>query len=134
VVVSAHIKINTGCIEMYKITVTRGDEDGTLTFNGGGKMISTTCYWNADKKIPAGTYANCSATTMSRKKNSKGNPREAVFLPNVVGFSGIFIHMGKPPYAQWSDGCIVIEESKIVDIYKAITPKNGHNVTVVISG
>lgn len=42
--------------------------------------------------------------------------------------------MGKPPYEKWSDGCIVIEESKIIEIYNAITPKNGHNVTAVING
>lgn len=92
------------------------------------------CYWDLTKKIPAGTYSNCSATTMARKKNSKGLPREAIFLPDIAGFSQIFIHMGKPPYEKWSDGCVVIEESKMTEIYNAISPKNGKNVTVVING
>ncbi len=119
---------------MYKITIKRLAKNGTLTFTSAGKIITTQCYWNATKKIPAGTYMSCSATTMTRKKNSKGMPREAVFLPNVAGFSEIFIHMGKPPYEKWSDGCIVIDEDKIIKIHNAITPKNGHNVTVVING
>lgn len=71
---------------------------------------------------------------MNRKKNSKGLPREAIFLPDVVGFSQIFVHMGKPPYEIWSDGCVVIEESKMLEIYNAITPKNGKNIKVIIGG
>ncbi len=119
---------------MYKITIKRGVKDGALVFNSPGKIITAKCYWDLTKKIPAGTYLNCSATTMSRKKNSKGKPREAVFLPGVIGFSEIFIHMGKPPYERWSEGCIVIDENKILEIYNAISPKNGHNVTVVVNG
>lgn len=117
----------------YTITVKRGVKDGDLTFTGAGKTITTKCYWNTQKKIPAGIYANCSATTMSLKKNSKGKPREAIFIPNITGYSGIFIHMGKVPYEKWSDGCIVIDEPKIIEIYSAIIPKNGHNVKVIIS-
>jgi hypothetical protein len=117
---------------MYTITIERDNSDGVLTFSSPNKVITTKCYWNLTKKIPATTYLNCSATTMSRKKNSRGNPREAIFLPGVVGFSEIFIHLGKPPYAKWSDGCVVIDENKMIEIYNAITPKNGHNVTVVI--
>lgn len=118
----------------YKIIVKRSAVDGELRFTGNGKAVVTKCYWNKNKKIPKGTYSGCSATTMDTKKNSKGNPREAVFIPNVTGYSGIFIHMGKKPYENWSDGCIVIEESKIIEIYNAITPKNAKNVTVEITG
>lgn len=119
---------------MYKISVTRVNRTGTLMFSGKGKTVSATCYWNQQKKIPAGTYVGCSATTMARKKNSKGQPREAVFIPNIPGFSGIFIHMGKPPYENWSDGCLVVEESKVIEIFNAINPKDGKNVVVEISG
>lgn len=119
---------------MYKITITRMAKEGILTFSAPGKTINTKCYWNLTKKIPAGTYLKCSATTMARKKNSKGTAREAIFLPSVAGFSEIFIHMGKAPFEKWSDGCVVIEEDKLIEIYNAITPKNGHNVTVVING
>jgi len=117
---------------MYNITIKRLAKNGVLTFTSSSKTITTQCYWNATKKISTGTYMNCSATTMTRKKNSKGTPREAIFLPHVEGFSEIFIHMGKPPYEKWSDGCIVIDENKIIEIYNKINPKNGHNVTVVI--
>jgi hypothetical protein len=118
----------------YTITVKRKSTDGDLTFSGGKIVVKAKCYWNTSKKIPAGTYTGCSATTMANKKNSKGLPRVAIFIPNVKGYTGIFIHMGKPPYKNWSDVCIVIDESKIIKIYKAISPKNGRNVKVVISG
>lgn len=119
---------------IYTVNVKRGPKNGTLTFSAPGKKITTPCYWDLAAKIPAGTYTGCSATTMARKKNSAGKPREAIFIPNVPGFSGIFIHMGKPPFEKWSDGCIVIEESKIIEIHNAISPKDGHNVTVTITG
>ena len=119
---------------MYKIVINRAAQNGTLTANLSGKVITTKCYWDSNKKIPAGTYLRCSATTMTRKKNSAGTPREAIFIPNVPGFSGIFIHMGKPPYTNWSDGCIIIDEAKMIEIYNSITPKDGHNVIVQIIG
>lgn len=119
---------------MYTITIKRSSKQGTLSFSGAGKSITTSCYWDPVKKIPAGTYLSCSATTMANKKNSAGKAREAVFIPGVKGFSGIFIHMGKPPYASWSDGCIVIDEAKMIEIYNLINPKDGHNVKVVITG
>lgn len=42
--------------------------------------------------------------------------------------------MGKPPCAGWSDGCVVIEEGKMIEIYNVITPRDGRNVKVVITG
>jgi hypothetical protein len=114
----------------YSINVRRGKKNGTLTYSGGA-IVSTTCWWDPVKKIPAGTYTGCSATTMAKKKNSSGQPREAIFLPNVPGFKGIFIHMGTGP--GWSDGCVVIVETEILRIYNDILPKNGKNVTVIIS-
>ncbi|MBE7446429.1 MAG: hypothetical protein HS132_14790 [Planctomycetia bacterium] len=68
---------------------------------------------------------------MKKKKNSAGNPREAIYIPNVSGFSGIFIHMGKN--SGWSDGCVVIEESGIKKIHADIKPKDGRNVTVEVT-
>ncbi len=67
---------------------------------------------------------------MTNKHNSQGAPREAIFIPGVVGYSGIFIHMGTSP--SWSDGCIVIEKANMLKIYRQINPKNGHNITVSI--
>ncbi len=67
---------------------------------------------------------------MSNKRNSKGAPRESIFIPGVVGYAGIFIHMGTGP--SWSDGCIVVEESNMLKIFRNINPKNAQNVTVSI--
>lgn len=113
----------------YSITVKRGAQQGDLSY-AGSISVQATCWWDPQKKIPAGTYTGCSATTMATKTNSAGNPREAVFIPNVPGFTGIFIHLGTN--AAWSDGCIVINESDLLRIYNDITPKNGQNVTVVV--
>lgn len=117
----------------YSITVKRpkGSEDtGTLSYSGKVSVV-TKCWWDAEKKIPAGTYGGCSATTMSTKKNSKGQPREGVYIPGVPGFRGIFVHMGSGP--GWSDGCIVIRESEMLKIWNDIDPKDGRNVTVMVS-
>lgn len=48
----------------------------------------------------------------------------------MEGFSGIVIHMGNHP--GWSDGCVVIKENKLLDIYNDIDLKNGENITVTI--
>jgi hypothetical protein len=77
----------------YRITVERGQSQGTLKYSGTFQL-STTCWWDLVRKIPAGTYAGCSATTMATKKNSAGQPREAIYLAGVPGYRGIFIHMG----------------------------------------
>jgi hypothetical protein len=113
----------------YKVTVTRGKSSSTLTY-AGSISVTTTCWWDPDKKIPKGTYSGCSATTMATKMNSEGKPREAIFIPNVLGFKGIFIHKGTS--AAWSDGCVVIAEPEIKRIYNDIDPKDGKNVTVTI--
>lgn len=116
----------------YTINVTRGTNNGTLTYTNGGVSVSTTCWWDPNQKIPANTYNGCSATTMSTKLNSQGSPREAIYIANVTGYSGIFIHMGTGP--AWSDGCIVIDENDLLVIYNDIEPKNGNNVTVHVTG
>ena len=113
----------------YYVNVVRGKSHGLLTYTGRIN-VSSRCWWDPGKKIPAGTYAGCSATTMDSKKNSSGGPREAIFIPKVRGFKGIFIHLGTSP--KWSDGCIVIAESDVKRIYRDILEKNGRNVTVVI--
>jgi hypothetical protein len=114
----------------YTINVSRGAKDGTLKFTHGAINISTKCWWDPKAKIPARTYTGCSATTMKTKKNSLGRPREAIFIPSVPGYRGIFIHMGTS--AAWSDGCIVIREKEMLKIFKAIVPKNGKNVNVIV--
>lgn len=107
----------------YEIRVVRGKTDGQLNYTGG-ISLSTKCWWDPVKKIPANTYTGCSATTMATKKF------QAIFLPNVPGYTGIFIHKGSS--AAWSDGCIVIAESEIKKIYNDVMPKDGRNVTVIV--
>ncbi len=109
----------------YTIEVTRGEKEGTLICKAA--KVKTKCWWDLKNKkgvIPAGTYKNCSATTMDTKKH------EAVFIPNVKGWKGIFIHPGSGPGA--SAGCIVIKGSEMEKLYAAIDPKDGKNVTVKV--
>jgi hypothetical protein len=113
---------------MYNIEITRESLSGTLRLSN--TPIICRCWWDVQKKIPAGTYRHCSATTMTNKRNSRGAPRESIFIPGVIGYSGVFIHMGTGP--SWSDGCIVIEEKEMLKIFNKINPKNGHNVSVSI--
>ena len=113
---------------MYNIEITRDALYGTLRFTN--MSLICRCWWDVQKKIPAGTYRNCSATTMANKRNSKGAPRESIFIPGVIGYSGVFIYMGTGP--SWSDGCIVVEEDNMLKIYRKIIPKDGQNVTISI--
>ena len=69
---------------------------------------------------------------MTTKSNSKGEAREGIFIPNVRGYNGIFVHMGSS--AAWSDGCIVIEEPEMLRLWNDISPKDGRNVTIVVMG
>lgn len=115
---------------LYNIVVTRESKEGTLSFSVGSETIVTPCWWDLDKKIPAKSYSGCSATHMSNKKNSSGTAREAIWLPKVQGFTGIFIHLGTS--SAWSDGCIVIREKEMLEIWHTIKPKNGANITVEV--
>lgn len=117
---------------MYQILINRAEQDGTLEFSNGGVVISTTCWWDPSHKIPEQSYYSCSATTMASKRNSEGLPREAIYINGVSGYTGIFIHMGYN--SSWSDGCIVIPEAEMVQIYNTITPKDARNVTVTVRG
>jgi hypothetical protein len=107
----------------YEITVTRGKgTEGTITCTDAG-VSNVKCYWNAEKRIPAGTYTNCSTTIMETKKY------KSVFIPDVPGFSGIFIHQGSGP--KDSDGCIVTATGNVQKIYEKI-PRDLKNITVNI--
>jgi hypothetical protein len=118
---------------IYKITVDRSASE--LDFFIGTERqanFPTKCWWDPKKKIPAGTYAGCSTTRMSKKNDTGGTgKRHGVFIPDVPGYKGIFIHEGKS--AAWSDGCIVCARARVVQIYEAV-PLNGKNITVVVSG
>jgi len=117
----------------YTIEVTReiSKGTGTLTYKHGAVSINTTCWFELAKPIPAKKYIRCSATHMQTKKNSKGQKREGIYLPdNQTNRGGVFIHMGAN--SSWSEGCIVIKEAEILKIWNSINPKDGENVTVIV--
>jgi len=104
---------------------------GTLTYKHGSISINTTCWFEFASPIPAKKYIGCSATHMQTKKNSKGQKREGIYLPDdQTNRRGIFIHMGIS--SAWSDGCIVIKETKILKIWNSISPKDGGNITIIV--
>jgi hypothetical protein len=125
----------------YEITITRGPatdrrSKGTLKYSGT-ITHECDCYWNKDKRIPAATYARCSKTNMTNATNSKGRKREAIYIKDVDGYEGIFIHYGTNltnanSLAVWSKGCIVMDEDDVLKIWNDITPKDGFNVTVTV--
>ena len=109
--------------ETYEITVTRGkDAMGKLSCPAAG-VANVVCYWKKEKRIPANSYAGCSTTIMATKGY------KAVFIADVPGFEGIFIHQGSGPNA--SDGCIVTAKESVEKIWNAI-PRDQKNITVKI--
>jgi hypothetical protein len=109
--------------DTYEITVTRGkDTTGKISCPAAG-VSDVVCYWKKEKRIPANTYLGCSTTIMA----SKGY--KAVFIPDVPGFEGIFIHQGSGPNA--SDGCIVTAKETVEKIWNAI-PRDQKNIDVKV--
>lgn len=122
----------------YTIDVERTAVDsGKFKFSGGGVVINTICWWDKNVKIAAANYVGCSKTRMDSKLDSvTGDKRPGVYLPQAVvpGTSNhsIFIHEGKD--ASWSDGCIVLDRDEMLKMWSAISPMDGRNVTVNVSG
>jgi len=109
--------------DTYEITVTRGkDTTGKLSCPAAG-ISDAACFWKKDKRIPASSYPGCSTTMMA----SKGY--KAVYIPDVQGFEGIFIHQGSGPNA--SDGCVVTAKDNVEKIWNTI-PRDQKNITVKI--
>ncbi|MGH0037420.1 MAG: hypothetical protein ACQGVK_20525 [Myxococcota bacterium] len=107
---------------MYEIIVERTGRDTGKLWMIDEERYETVCWWDPDHVIPAEKYHDCSATMMHTKQ------REGIFIPDVKGYSGIFLHKGTGP--SWSDGCIVAPEEVFMKIWNTIEPKNGHNVIV----
>jgi hypothetical protein len=120
---------------IYSITIDRwGKHSGTLLYTGTFEH-NCDCWWDATDAIPAGVYGECSATHLAAKTNSKGEPREGIFFPNVEGRKGIFIHYWPgpgSPIGVWSDGCTCILEPDMLKIWNDIFPKDGKNVTITV--
>ena len=109
--------------EHYEITIRRGSgTTGRLSCPAVG-VSEIACFWKKDKRIPVGTYKGCSTTKMDSKQ------KHAIFIPDVVGFKGIFIHKGKGPGS--SDGCIIVPEEVIEKMWAAI-PADQKNITVKV--
>jgi hypothetical protein len=129
----------------YQIDITRTAADkGVLVYTkDGDKIVDTPCWFDPKVRIPAKTYTGCSATYMARAHPKKADGSydwnkvadaswKAIFLPDdQTGHIGIFIHRGTD--ASWSDGCIIIPYSEVEKIWGSITPKDGKNVTVVVT-
>ena len=125
-------------VSTYKITVDRPAAPaykGTFQFEDAdvpSSKFTADCYWNPDKRIPQGVYEKCSLTTMATKK------RDGVYLPNVNGFTGVFLHKGESlpgisAVKTWSDGCILLEPSMMSKLALSIAPRDGYNVTVTVN-
>lgn len=125
-----------GLRSTYTVTVTRtGNDSGKLAFSSGSVSINETCFWDPDVKITSGTYLKCSKTRMKSKKDSvTGELRPGVYLPDAVvpgtDNHSIFIHEGKD--SSWSDGCIVLDREKMMEMWNEITPSDGNNITVKV--
>jgi hypothetical protein len=121
--------------EGYEIVVKRGKREGKLSFNFGSVKVDTTCWWDPDVKIDAGTYYGYATRMANKNDGVGGGKRQAVWLGKDVpsGSSthrhdGIFIHKGTS--AAWSDGCIVIRETEVMKIWNAVHPKEKPVITV----
>ena len=110
---------------MYSINVQLlGRNEGTLTYKGKIN-VKTVCWFHPTKRIASRRYGGCSATKMT----SRGYL--GIYIPNVPGMSGIFIHKGTSN-PVWTQGCIVIPSNTMEKIWKDITPKDAKNVTVTV--
>jgi hypothetical protein len=128
--VSPTVVLTTGAL--YNVLIDRpsdqATETGKLTFSDAQGTITATCWWDKGNRVDAGTYPNCSKTTMDKLKIP------AIYVAGAKsktsGGNTIFIHRGAGP--ENSDGCFAVESNKMEQILGRITPSNGANVTVVI--
>jgi hypothetical protein len=122
----------------YTIDISRGTSNGTVSFTSGSVNVSTTCWWDPNVKIDAGTYTGYATRMDSKNDGVGGGKRQAIWFGTGVPYNNatgtsdeMFIHKGTN--ASWSDGCIVIAENKVMEIWNAISPKNTANVTINVS-
>jgi hypothetical protein len=112
----------------YQITVYRtGPDSGKLTYEGDQvRGLVTGCWFDPHAHIPARTYPGCSATMMHTKQ------LPGIFIPNIPGFTGVFVHEGSSP--KDSKACIVIERDKLKKVLADIPqgPEHNDNVTVTV--
>ena len=121
----------------YTIDILRNGSDGTLSYKNGTINISTTCWWDPDVVIDAGTYTGYATRMANKTDGTDGGNREGIWLGKGVPYNsgggksnGIFIHKGKD--ASWSDGCIVCSAALVYQIWSSIHPKETANITVTV--
>jgi hypothetical protein len=119
----------------YTIDVLRKSADGTLSFSSGSVNIVTTCWWDPDVVIDAGTYTGYATRMANKTDGTDGGNREGIWLGRGVPYNsgagrsnGIFIHKGTNP--SWSDGCIVLPAALVYQMWTCIHPKEQPVITV----
>jgi len=122
----------------FTIDVLRKSSDGILTFRNGNIDISTTCWWDPDVVIDAGSYVGYATRMANKADGTDGGKREAIWLGKGVPYNsgagksnGIFIHKGTGP--SWSDGCIVLRSELVFQMWTSIQPKETANIVVNVS-
>ena len=121
----------------FTIDVLRKGADGTVTFKNGTIDISTTCWWDPEVVIDAGTYTGYATRMANKADGTDGGKREGIWLGKGVPYNsgagksnGIFIHKGTDP--SWSDGCIVFKAALVYQMWSSIHPKEKANITVTV--
>jgi hypothetical protein len=127
-------------VTLFNIDVLRRGSDGQLSFSHGGLNIAATCWWDPDVVIDAGTYTAYATRMTNKTDGADGGKREGIWLGRGVPYTGgnggrgtsngIFIHKGVN--ASWSDGCIVLPETYVVQIWNVIQPKERPVVRVTV--
>lgn len=122
----------------YTINVGRNINSGSLTFNHGSVNVSTTCWWDSNVKIDAGSYTGYATRMANKNDGFDGGKREGIWFGTNVPYNNgtntsnqFFIHKGTN--ASWSEGCIVIVENKLIEIWNTINPKDNANVIINIT-
>jgi len=122
----------------FTIDVLRKSSDGILTFRNGNIDISTTCWWDPDVVIDAGSYVGYATRMANKSDGTDGGRREAIWLGKGVPYNsgagksnGIFIHKGTGP--SWSDGCIVLKSELVFQMWTSIQTKETANIVVNVS-
>ncbi len=103
----------------FTITVHRtGTQTGRLQYNGT-TAFNCKCWWNPDARIPTSPHDGYEAL-VTRMAESR---RKAVWLRDVPGYQGIFIHHWPGESASltlWSQGCILVLQNYTERIYNEI--------------
>lgn len=100
---------------------------GTLRFQDGGAQIVARCRWVGKSRLAAGTYRECSKTTLPRTLSP------AIYIPSGSGQAGekdIYLvaegDIGNPPDS------IAVASPEFHLLWKCLAPENAYNITVTV--